>query len=426
LGSNQANLILSITGGQRSGEHLLIPPGEVRTVGRTIASDIAVGDNFMSGVHFEIENYGEFAELRDRNSTNKTWVNHSTQMKCRVAPGDVIRAGKTQFSVQWEAQPQLDVSSSSPGSVDETYDSDDSGHNHSGHNDSGHNDSGHNHSSPIGPSYAVFPGEAMDQPTGPAVVKVAKAGNYVPTPRSSSPFESLDASYLSKLENRIDEPSFTPKSQEISHREFASPFDESSVFKSSIVSPAFVQPISKPTVIRVLNSRLSVKDTDIWSIIQSLSKHGDLRVVSHFRKIGQLTPSNLSHLPVFPFLANANEHLPVIVKAIDWLRVQDRQVTERLAQEDGLVLVLTKGTSAVDTHLQELSNCGVAGFSEGNGFLGWCWPSQLQAILSSFSEPAKLQFFGETIDGFLFSNKSNWIAYAKPDLVPALEKFGFA
>lgn len=371
---------------------------------------MAVGDNFMSGVHFEIENFGDYAELRDRNSTNKTWVNHSMQMQCRIAHGDVIRAGKTQFSVRWESLPQIDVSSVSPGRIEKTFEND---------------DSSRVGISPIGSSYAVFQGEANHQPTGAEVVEVAETGGYIPSSRSSSPFESLDASYLAKLENRIDVPSFVPHTQEISPREFASPFDESSILNNPFVPQVVGPPISKPTGIRVLKSRSNATDIDIWSIIQGLSKQCDLRVVAHFRKIGQLTPSDLSLLPVFPFLADAREHLPVIVQATEWLRMEDKLVTERLAQADGLVLVLTKGTSTVNLQVQQLSNCSVAGFSEGNGFLGWCWPSQLQAILSSLSEPAKLEFFGESIDGFLFPTISNWIAQASPDLVSALEKFGF-
>ena len=161
-------------------------------------------------------------------------------------------------------------------------------------------------------------------------------------------------------------------------------------------------------------------------MIEMLSIQCDLRVVSHFRKIGQLTPSNLSILPVFPFLADASEHLPVIAEASEWLRGADRHVTDRLIQADGLLLILSKATSTIDSYVQELCNYRVAGFSEGNGFLGWCWPSQLKAILESLSDPAQSQFFGDSIEAFVFSSSSSWIAYANPDLASILAKLGFA
>jgi pSer/pThr/pTyr-binding forkhead associated (FHA) protein len=417
LESNQANLIITITSGQRLGEQLLVPPGEVRTIGRTIASDIAVGDNFMSGVHFEIENYGDFAELRDKNSTNKTWVNHSVQAKCRIAPGDVIRAGKTLFSIQWEPLTQVPMHSHSPGSIDKSFDTDES------------RGPGPNSFSPFASSYVVFHDDAKNHPAIAEVAEVAEVGNFPASSRSCSPFESLDASYLSKMDNHVNKPDFVPQTQEIAAREFASPFDESSIVKSPFVeiplSPVVVPSSSRPSSIKIMVSRSSTMETDAWSIIQTLFKNCDVRVVSHFRKIAQLTPRNLRFLPVFPFVEEATDHLPIIVDAGEWLRHEDRQITDRLAQSDGLVLVLTNGTSAAESRVQELSNCDDSGSSQGMGFLGWCWPSQLKTILEGLSDHSRSQFFGESIEGFLFPSKSNWIAYANPDVVPILETLGF-
>ena len=85
----------------------------------------------------------------------------------------------------------------------------------------------------------------------------------------------------------------------------------------------------------------------------------------------------------------------------------------------------SKATATIDLEVQELCNYRVAGFSEGNGFLGWCWPSQLKAILESLSDPAQSQFFGDSIESFVFSSSSSWIAYANPEMVPILAKFRF-
>ena len=396
-----------------------MPPGEVRTIGRTIASDVAVGDNFMSGVHFEIENYGDFAEVRDRNSTNKTWVNHVAQVKYRIVPGDVIRAGKTLFSIQWQPVPHFPTPRSSPEDedIDETFGSDDSG---------GKDSSSF---SPIGSSYAVFEEEVKSKPVIAEAVEVAEVSNFPASSRSCSPFESLDASYLNKLGNQLDPPALIPNTKELSSREFASPFDESSVIISPFVdarsSPVIVPNATTTSSIRMLYSQTSPMETDTWATIQELSKNCDLRVVSHFRKIGQLTPSNLKSLSVFPFIAEAREHLPVIVKASEWIRHQDRQTTNHLTQSDGLVLVVTNGTLAAEARVQELSNCNLTGLPQVMGFLGWCWPSQLQPILEGLSEHGRMNFLGETIDGFLFPSKSNWIACVKSEFAPILSKFGY-
>ena len=391
---------------------MLVPPGEVRSIGRTIASDVAVEDNFMSGVHFEIENKGKFAELRDRNSTNKTWVNHVAQVKCEISPGDVIRAGKTQFSVQWQEVPELAPPPQPEEFLKETFESDE--------------DSNRESSSPLGSSFAGYQMDNVEQPSVPEVADAGESDISVAS-RNSSPFESLDASYLAKFDNQLDELGFIPQTHEFSPGEFVSPFDDSSIVMSPLVAVPVSSSVSpgpeKPIPIRLTLDKGNAADA--WSMIEMLSSQCDLRVVSHFRKIGQLTPNNLKMLPVFPFLADASEHLPVIVGASEWLRGADRNVTDRLMKADGLLLILSKATATIDLEVQELCNYRVAGFSEGNGFLGWCWPSQLKAILESLSDPAQSQFFGDSIESFVFSSSSSWIAYANPEMVPILAKFRF-
>ncbi len=381
-----------------------------------MASDVAIGDDFMSGIHFEIENNGNVAELRDRNSTNKTWVNHTKQVKCPISPGDVIRAGKTLFSIRWEALPSpIDFSelpkagevSLLPKSNEDKFASD--------------NENSSVSRSPIGSSFVVFPKDKAKQLSELKLREAEEVTNSIARSRNSSPFESLSASYLSEVNNHFEEPNFVPPTQEVSPGEFHSPIDESSISYSPGPPPASKRPIP----IRLSQSTSAATGFDIWAIIEVLSNHCDLRVVSHYRKIGQLTPSNLVLLSVFPFLADSRDHLPVIVKANEWLRQEDRQLTNRLVQADGLVLVLTKGTLETDSELQKLCNFNVSGFPESNGFLGWCWPSQLQAILNNLSDPALTQFFGDTIQGFLFPSASNWIAYANPEMMPILADHGF-
>lgn len=78
----------------------------MKTVGRTQQSSIAIeDDNFMSGIHLEIENFGDYAEVRDHRSTNKTWLNNQVVATSRLNNGDMIRAGKTHIAVAWEGPP---------------------------------------------------------------------------------------------------------------------------------------------------------------------------------------------------------------------------------------------------------------------------------------------------------------------------------
>lgn len=371
----------------------------------------------MSGIHFEIENTGTFAELRDRNSTNKTWVNKTAQVRCKISPGDLIRAGKTMFSVEWQRVPEPAPTPQPKEFLKETFESPE---------DSSPEDSSRVSSSPLGSSFAGYQLGNVVQPSIAEVVEAGESDISVPS-RNSSPFESLDASYLAKFDNQLDEADFIPQTQELSPGEYGSPFDDSSIVKSPFVavpvSPSISPRFEKPNPIRLTLDKGNAADA--WSMIEKLSSQCDLRVVSHFRKIGQLTPSNLKMLPVFPFLADASEHLPVIVEASEWLRAADRHVTDRLIQADGLLLILSKATSAVDVEVQELCNYRVPGFSESNGFLGWCWPSQLKAILESLSDPAQSQFFGDAIESFVFLSSFSWIAYSNPETVPILAMFGF-
>ena len=421
LGSTQANLILSITSGPRAGERMIVPPGEVRTIGRTIASDVAVEDNFMSGIHFELHNFGSYIELRDKNSTNKTFVNHSAQMRCNVTPGDVIRAGKTLFSLQWEILPKTEENLSDSVEVEQTYDSQ-------------AEDSFHS-SSPIGSSF-------LTPPEPPPVEGSKEQNNRFPEPnrpdassRNSSPFESLDASYLLKMQEDYGGTQGISADRGQEQNDFRSPFDESSVGHFPFQGPIQSNPSesrSHHASARFIPSRLTqnldnASDFDTCSMIDSLSKRYDLRVIVHFRKIGQLTPDNLRMESVFPFLAESWRHLPVIVHSQEWERDELRRVSDSLVKSDGLMLVLANGTAAnsIESALQRLCSFKVHGLSESNGFLGWCWPSQFQLISNTLSDSCLSDLFGDVVQAIVFPSNTGWTAYANPDLAQDFSTLGF-
>ena len=421
LGSTQANLILSITSGPRAGERMIVPPGEVRTIGRTIASDVAVEDNFMSGVHFELHNFGSYIELRDKNSTNKTFVNHSAQMRCNVTPGDVIRAGKTLFSLQWEMLPKTGENSPDSVEVEKTYDSQVEDSFHSG--------------SPIGSSLSTPPEPPPIDGSKGQESQFPEPDRANESSRNSSPFESLDPSYLVKMQQEEDAPKGHFEGNRREQNDFRSPFDESSISHFPFQGPSKSNPSeshSQYAPARFIPSRLTqnldvASDFDTCSMIDSLSKRYDLRVIVHFRKIGQPTPDNLSMESVFPFLAESWRHLPVIVHSKEWEREELRRISDSLVKSDGLMLVLADGTAVgcIESALQRLCSFKVHGLSESNGFLGWCWPSQFQLISNTLSDSCLSDFFGDVVQAIVFPSNTGWTAYANPALTEDFSTLGF-
>ena len=95
-------LLLIAISGSREGESFQVEPGETCSFGRTQKADIAFEtDGHMSGVHFEIHNSGDFAEVRDRGSTNGTWLNNTRVAQDKLRDGDRVRAGTTILTVEY-------------------------------------------------------------------------------------------------------------------------------------------------------------------------------------------------------------------------------------------------------------------------------------------------------------------------------------
>ncbi|MFM1950783.1 MAG: hypothetical protein RL418_470, partial [Actinomycetota bacterium] len=70
------------------------------TVGRDESSDIAIDDRGLSRVHFEIAWNGEVAAIRDRQSTNGTFVDGQRISEVVLRPGSKIAAGRTEFEFE--------------------------------------------------------------------------------------------------------------------------------------------------------------------------------------------------------------------------------------------------------------------------------------------------------------------------------------
>lgn len=83
-----------------------IEEGSVFSVGRTDRSNLAIGqDNFLSGVHFAIENSSGRVVLRDMGSSNGTSRNGVPTHESLLADGDLISAGQTVFRITISGAP---------------------------------------------------------------------------------------------------------------------------------------------------------------------------------------------------------------------------------------------------------------------------------------------------------------------------------
>ena len=381
LGLNHFNLVLTINRGPLSGNTLVVPIGEVRTVGRTNSSFFVTDDSFMSGVHFEVQNFGDYAEIRDKYSRNKTWLNSAAIAVAKLKSGDLIRAGKTDFLVQLE---ELPVELKKP-EVERMESKD-----------------GKNFS-PIGSSVVVF------APTGPAIVERVESKIEAGS-ASSSPFESVDHSFAPK--NIQDDSNYVTAAKHIEAKLF-SPFDsvrlsnEAPPPKNSDPPPV-CEAKRDSTASQVSIRRLKLQcsssvDFDFCEFIERLAKTEQIKIVAHFRKIGLPTPETLHGLPVYPQLPSSEPFLPVIVDQAEWLSGDGRAITNRLLRSDAIMIAILNDSEGRSSALQELSASEVAGFSEKNGFLTWYWPSQLHTLFESLSDSEVGMLLRDSIKGFIYA-----------------------
>lgn len=93
---------LEITSAGQSGFPVgkTFPLAPVVSIGRSLESDIALNDNFMSSQHASLELRGDEWVLEDFNSTNGTFVNgFEVRVPTAVNYGDVIRVGRVELKV---------------------------------------------------------------------------------------------------------------------------------------------------------------------------------------------------------------------------------------------------------------------------------------------------------------------------------------
>ncbi len=97
-------LLLEITAGPHQGKKIVVRAGQTATFGRTERADFTFPlDEQMSGLHFSLEYGTESCRIRDLSSANGTFLGGARVHDSSVQPSDVIRAGRTSFSVQFES-----------------------------------------------------------------------------------------------------------------------------------------------------------------------------------------------------------------------------------------------------------------------------------------------------------------------------------
>ncbi len=79
----------------------------VTTVGRDESADLAIDDRGLSRIHFEIAWNGEVAAIRDRQSTNGTFVDDARISEVVLRSGNIIKAGRSEFEFELSANAQV-------------------------------------------------------------------------------------------------------------------------------------------------------------------------------------------------------------------------------------------------------------------------------------------------------------------------------
>ncbi len=107
-------LILRVLSGKKYGQRIVVDNGQSATVGRSTGAKHNFDDDHMSSIHFEVENFGDHAEVRDLKSTNRTWLNNNHVSSAMLKHGDRLRAGKTIMEIEIDHSAVLEESGLSP------------------------------------------------------------------------------------------------------------------------------------------------------------------------------------------------------------------------------------------------------------------------------------------------------------------------
>jgi pSer/pThr/pTyr-binding forkhead associated (FHA) protein len=77
--------------------------GAVKTIGRAPRADFIVDAALVSRLHCRIEAGDADIEVVDLSSTNGTYINDKKIDRARMAPGDRLRVGRVELTVERQA-----------------------------------------------------------------------------------------------------------------------------------------------------------------------------------------------------------------------------------------------------------------------------------------------------------------------------------
>jgi predicted component of type VI protein secretion system len=413
-------LLLTAISGSREGKSFTIEPNQSITFGRTSASTWSFEDDgHMSSIHFEVENLGSHGEVRDRGSTNGTWLNNVKINRESLREGDRIRAGKTVLTVEFvqpipagegidAAQP---VAGQQPPSLSRTpVDFPESPRTDP------HSPLGPSAESPVviptpstPPAYA-YPEPPMDGPRRSPPDPSEVAFNAPPPPsRPINPFDSIDFSepaapppvdaelpvnfrqpYAAMPEHRVDNP--------ISDSSFSF---QVPAFPTS-VNQAASPPTANGTHL-ILERRTTLDAADAFAIIAgALSQRWSIQLVLHFQKIRSTPTPECKVQPLFSWLPSelARDFSPV---RLSWSDAQASPtllaLLPRLCRADACLAFLGKSTVETAAQVEKMLSVGVDRFSEPGGFLPACWPSSFATLIDVSGPRIAKNLFAQHISG---------------------------
>jgi hypothetical protein len=110
------SLILEVKAGRLAGKQIAVLEGREVTIGRAPdRADFGVPhDNFMSSVHFAVNCGREGCRVKDRKSSNGTFLNGARITEAALSDGDEIRSGGTVFAVRIVAEEPASVPAKPP------------------------------------------------------------------------------------------------------------------------------------------------------------------------------------------------------------------------------------------------------------------------------------------------------------------------
>ncbi len=371
--SRKARLLcLSVRSGPWVGKTYEVPVGATWSFGRTKGDIVFDVDTYMSSLHFEIENRGADALLRDLGSRNKTWLNREPVREKVLSEGDQIVAGKTDFLVGWKEGDQ---------------------------------------EATLNPELLM----ARETPIPPPV----------PEPVSSHHFASL----LSEVPTPPPQKEAPPSNDlgySFSPSIFALPEVATSEEKVSSIGvdlAGWHNHSETSSSCRCMSLRGERMDDAYSRVAKALQEQTALSHVAHFRKLGVDTHANIPLVPLLGDTRDESSWWPAVIRGGDWEQVE-ASCRSRLLENDGLVLVF--GSESAEG-LTRLTRAGLKGFSEPGGLVGWFWPSVLSAIQERVSLELISEWLGNDIGGLVYPDirVGNLAAIAQPSHVPLLQEIGF-